>query len=89
VKDTTGELTVMVTRRVQAGKEEQVEAILRDLQASTLANDKGCLRYEWDRASTPQTYVLLERWAEQAAAQEHLNAPHFMSAMEKNPRLSG
>ena len=82
-KDTTGELTVMVTRRVQAGKEPEAEAILRDLQAATLAKDEGCLRYEWYRASTPQTYILLERWADQAAAQEHLKAPHFASAIAK------
>jgi quinol monooxygenase YgiN len=82
-KDTRGELTVMVTRWVQVGKEAEMEAILRDLQAATLANDKGCLRYEWYRASTPQTYILLERWADQAAVREHLNAPHFVSAMEK------
>jgi quinol monooxygenase YgiN len=86
----------MVTRRVQAGKEEETEVILRDLQAATLANDKGCLRYEWYRASTAQTYILLERWADQAAVQEHLKALHFVSAIEKlsplvleNPRWSG
>ena len=45
-QDAAGELNVVVTRRVQAGKEEEVEAILRNLQAATLANDKGCLRYE-------------------------------------------
>jgi hypothetical protein len=43
-QDATGELNFVVTRRVQAGKEEEVEAILRDLQAATLANDDGCLR---------------------------------------------
>jgi len=82
-KDTTGELTVMVTRRVQAGKEPEAEAILRDLQAATLANDEGCLRYEWYRASTPQTYILLERWADSTAAQEHMKSPHFASAIAK------
>ena len=82
-QDATGELNFVVTRRVQAGKEEEVEAILRDLQATTLANDKDCLRYEWYRASTPQTYMLLESWADQAAAQEHLKAPHVVTALEK------
>jgi quinol monooxygenase YgiN len=77
------ELNVVVTRRVQVGKEMEVEAILRDMQAATLANDKGCLRYEWYRASAPQTYILLESWADQAATQEHLNAPHVVSALEK------
>ena len=87
-QDATGQLNVIVTRRVQAGKEEQVEAILRDLQAATLANDKGCLRYEWYRASTPQTYVLLESWDDQAAAQEHLKALHVVTALEKLLRLA-
>jgi quinol monooxygenase YgiN len=82
-QDTTGELNALATQRVQAGKEKEMEAILRDLQAATLANDKGCLRYEWYRASTPQTYILLERWVDQAAAQQHLNAPHVVSAVEK------
>ena len=82
-QDATGELNVVVTRRVQAGKEEKVEAILRDLQAATLANDKGCLRYEWYRASTSQTYMLLESWVDQAAAQQHLKAPHVVIALEK------
>jgi len=82
-QNATDELNGLVTERIQAGKEGEVEAILRDLQAATLANDKGCLRYEWYRASTPQTYILLERWADRAAAQKHLNAPHVLSAVEK------
>src|SRR6516164_9131568 len=80
-QDAASELNALATQRVQAGKEQEVEAILRDLQAATLANDKGCLRYEWYRASTPQTYILLERWADQAAVQEHLNTPNSVSAM--------
>jgi quinol monooxygenase YgiN len=74
-RDATGEVNALATLRVQAGKEAEVEAILRDSQSATLANDKGCLRYEWYRASTPQTYILLQRWSDQAAAQDHLNAP--------------
>jgi quinol monooxygenase YgiN len=85
-QDTTSELNALATQRVQAGKEEELEAILRD-QATTLANDKGCPRYDWYRASTPQPYILLERWADQAAAQDHLNAPHVVSAVEKLLRL--
>ena len=82
-QDVKGELNGIATLRIQPGKEEEVEAILRDIQAATLANDKGCLRYEWYRASTELTYILLERWADQAAAQEHLNAPHVVTAVEK------
>ena len=82
-QDATGVFNALATLRIQPGKEEEVEAILRDIQAATLANDKGCLRYEWYRASTELTYILLERWADQAAAQEHLNAPHVVTAVEK------
>jgi quinol monooxygenase YgiN len=82
-QDVKGELNGIATLRIQRGREEEVEAILRDIQAATLANDKGCLRYEWYRASTPQTYILVERWADQAASQEHLSAPHVVSAVEK------
>jgi quinol monooxygenase YgiN len=81
-RDPMGEFDALATLRIQPGKEEDVEAFLRDSQAATLANDKGCLRYEWYRASTPQTYILLQRWADRAAAQEHLNAPHVVSAVE-------
>ena len=77
------EVNALATLRVQAGKEAEVEAILRDSQSATLANDKGCLRYEWYRASTPQTYILLQRWSDRAAAQDHLDASHVVSAVEK------
>jgi quinol monooxygenase YgiN len=82
-QDVTSELNALATLQVQAGKEAEVEALLRDVQAATLANDRGCLRYEWYRASTPQTYILVQRWADEAAAQEHLKAAHIVSAVEK------
>jgi len=82
-QDATGEVNALATLRVQAGKEAEVEAILRDSQSATLANDKGCLRYEWYRASTPQTYILLQRWSDQAAAHDHLNTPRVVNAVEK------
>lgn len=81
--DSKDEFDFLVTLRVRAGKEKEVEAILRDVQAATLTNEKSCLRYEWYRASTPQTYISLERWADLAAAQSHLKAPHVVSAVEK------
>ena len=79
----TGEVNALATLRVQAGKEAEVEAILRDSQSETLANDRGCLRFEWYRASTPRTYISLQRWSDQAAAQDHLNAPHVVNTVEK------
>jgi quinol monooxygenase YgiN len=73
----------VVTQRVIPGKEAEFEALLRELEADTLASDHGCLRYEWYRAELPQTYTLLERWTDRAAAEAHLRAPHFLALLPK------
>jgi quinol monooxygenase YgiN len=64
-------INVVVTQRVNAGMEEAWEAIAREITANTLSQDQGCLRYEWYRADAPQTYILIERWTDQAAVQAH------------------
>jgi quinol monooxygenase YgiN len=76
-------MDMVVTQRVNAGMEEAFEAIARQLTANTLSQDKGCLRYEWFRADAPQTYILIERWTDQAAVQAHLKADHLAAIMSK------
>jgi quinol monooxygenase YgiN len=75
----TGELNIVVTRRIHPGKEAEVEILLKEAEAATIAHDKGCLRYEWYRVETPHTYILLERWTDRAAVEAHLQAPHMVS----------
>jgi quinol monooxygenase YgiN len=53
------------------------------LPVNTLSQDKGCLKYEWYRADAPQTYILIERWTDEAAVQAHLKANHFAAIMPK------
>jgi quinol monooxygenase YgiN len=77
------EVNIVVTQRVLPGKEGEYETLLREMEAATVANDKGCLRYEWYRSETPQTYVLLERWTNGAAVQAHLAAPHMVAIRGK------
>jgi quinol monooxygenase YgiN len=77
------ELNIVVTLRVHPGKEAEAEALLREMEAATVAHDEGCLRYEWYRAQTPQTYFLLERWAGDAAVQAHLKSPHMAAIFQK------
>jgi quinol monooxygenase YgiN len=77
-------IDIIATQRVNVGMEGSFEALARELTANTLSQDKGCLRYEWYRADAPQTYILVERWADQAAVQAHLSADHFAALM---PRL--
>jgi len=76
-------IDIVVTQRVNAGMEEAFEAIAREVTANTLSQDKGCLRYEWYRADAPQTYILIERWADQASVQAHLKADHFAGLMPR------
>jgi quinol monooxygenase YgiN len=50
---------------------------LRALQAATLANDPGCLRYEcWASLDDPNTLLCVEAWTDRDALQAHLDAPH-------------
>ena len=77
------DLDIVVTLRVHAGREADAEALLREMEAATVAHDKGCLRYEWYRAETPQTYILLERWTDPAAVRAHLQAPHMTASFER------
>ena len=53
-------------------EQKEFEEILKEMETGTLANDKGCLRYEWYRSDAPHTYILLERWADRAAVLSHL-----------------
>jgi quinol monooxygenase YgiN len=77
-------IDVVVTQRVNAGMEDAFEALAREITVNTLSQDKGCLRYEWYRADAPQTYILIERWTDQAAVQAHLKANHFAAIMPKS-----
>jgi quinol monooxygenase YgiN len=72
---------MVVTQRVNPGMEQAFEALARRLTTNTLANDEGCLRYEWYRGAAPQTYILIERWTDMAAVQAHLKAAHIAALM--------
>ena len=74
-------IDILVTQRCHPGFEERFEALLRKVEGNTVANDEGCLRYEWYRAPEPQTYVLVERWTSMEAAKTHLNSEHFQAIL--------
>jgi quinol monooxygenase YgiN len=76
-------IDLIVTQRVHPGMEQAFEELAREFTANTLAKDKGCLRYEWYRAETPQTYILMERWTDVAAVKAHLAAEHIVSLKPK------
>ncbi len=43
-------IDVIIEQRINPGMEAEFEALARQAEQSTLANDDGCLRYEWYRA---------------------------------------
>jgi quinol monooxygenase YgiN len=68
--------------RFPAGDGAEREALLREMQAETLAKDAGCLRYEWYRLKDESnTYYLSERWTDSAAVEAHLAAPHMTALL--------
>jgi quinol monooxygenase YgiN len=70
-------INVIVTLQIKSGMEARAEELLRQLETETADNDAGCLRYQWYRSEQRGTYVLLERWADQAAAEAHFQAAHM------------
>ena len=62
-------LGVVATIRVKAGMESQFEAVAKELVAKVNANEPGCRLYALHHGEAPQTYVFMERYADQAAVE--------------------
>ena len=80
-------INVMVTLQIRAGMEAAAEELLRQLETETTENDAGCLRYQWYRSEQPGMYVLLERWASQAAVDAHFQAEHMTKLLPQTPNV--
>ena len=76
-------INVIIEQRINPGMEAEFEALARQAEQSTLANDDGCLRYEWYRADETSTYILIERWRDLASVQAHMKAEHLVPIMQK------
>lgn len=68
---------VVATLKIKAGQEAAFEAVAKELVEKVNANEKGCLLYRLHKAEEPQTYVFMERYADQAAVEAHRAAPYF------------
>ena len=75
---------VIATIPVQAGKNEELEAVFMELAAQVLANEPGCSFYSLNRSkSDPQTYKVLESYVDQAALEAHGKTDYFRAANGK------
>ena len=86
VQDTNlcGELAVVATLKIRADKLEDFRQAVAEAAVAT-REEPGCFLYEVHAdPADPECFVLLERWADKAALDEHLALPHakaFMTAL--------
>lgn len=70
-------LAVIATMKVKPGTEHDFEAVAKDLVAKVNANEPGCKLYTLCRGEAPRSYVFMERYVDQAAADRHRGTDYF------------
>mgnify|MGYP000034596158 CR=1 FL=1 len=73
-------MTIGVTAKlqVQAGKNQEFEAIFKQLTAAVKANEEGCLLYALHQSrEDSQTYIVLEQYADDTALKAHGKTDHY------------
>jgi len=82
---------VVAILKVAEGKNAEFEAVFADLAAQVRANEPGNLAYALTKSRTdPQTYKVLELYADQDALTHHGGTDYFKAAGPKlGPCLGG
>jgi len=82
---------VIATLKVQDGKNAEFETIFTELAKQVRANEKGNLAYALTKSRTdPNTYKVLELYADQDALTAHGQSEYFKAAGPKmGPCLGG
>lgn len=75
---------VVAKIRIQEGKNEEFEAVFKELSDAVRANEPGNNFYALHKSqSDPLLYVVLEQYADMAAFQAHGASPHFKEGGKK------
>jgi len=74
---------VVATIKVKPGMETEFEAVAKELVAKVNANEHGCKLYALHHGEAPQTYVFMERYADQAAVDAHRGPEYFKALGRK------
>lgn len=75
---------IVVTLEVQDGKQDEFEAVFKDLIAQVTANEPGCLWYQLFKSKKSETtYTVLEQYASQEALDAHGKTDYFLGAQPK------
>ncbi len=74
---------IVATLRIKPGMEKAFEAAAKELVAKVHANEPGCRLYALHHGEQPNTYVFMERYADQAAADVHRATEYFKTLGRK------
>jgi quinol monooxygenase YgiN len=67
----------VATIKIKEGKGAEFEKIATELVNKVNENEKGCLLYQVYHGEVPNTYVFMERYANQAAVDAHRSTEYF------------
>ena len=75
---------LVVTFKVKAGMNAKFEQAFAEMQAAMRKDEPGALYYDLCRpqGGDAQTYVMLERYADNAAFDAHRQTPHMASLLK-------
>ena len=76
-------LGVVATLKIKPGKEQEFEAVAKELVAKVNANEPGCKLYALHTCDTPGTYIFMERYVDQAAVEAHRASDYFKTLGRK------
>lgn len=83
----SNEVVLVAYIEARPGKEDELEAVLKSVQAPTHA-EPGCRVYAVHRsAAKPGRFIFIERWANQAALDSHLASSHIQAALSRQNEL--
>jgi quinol monooxygenase YgiN len=74
---------IVATLRIKPGMEKDFEAVAKELVAKVKANEPGCKLYALHHGEAPNTYVFMERYADQAAVDAHRATDYFKALGKK------
>ena len=74
---------IVATIKVKPGMDKEFEAVAKELVAKVTSSEPGCTLYALHHGEAPETYVFLERYADQAAVDAHRGTEYFKALGRK------
>lgn len=74
-------ITLILKGKISPGKTEVLRSLVKKLQQDFVLREEGCEEYEF--YIDGDNFVMLERWANQAALDKHAQTKHFSEFIPK------